>query len=225
MMDDFEWQTLSELARSFNEEGRFIVFLGYEWSAQTRQGGHHNVLFRTPDRKRVPVQTSNDLPLLYESLRAENSSNDVLVIPHAHQAGDWNRSDPDLEKLVEISSMHGTFEWFGNLYLKNGFEIGFIAASDDHRGRPGYQNAMRMPVMTPSILSQKGDLPLPLLRRRPGRRSSMPCETFPLMPPPVNVSFSTPSSTASGWALVRIIQQNAKSFARSWARRRSTRSA
>ena len=168
MMDDFEWQTLSELARSFNDEGRFIVFLGYEWSTQTRQGGHHNVLFRTPDRKRVPMQSANDLPLLYEGLRAENSSSDVLVIPHAHQAGDWNRSDPDLEKLVEISSMHGTFEWFGNLYLKNGFEIGFIAASDDHRGRPGYQNAARMQVMTPPILSQKGGLAAAIAPQKTG---------------------------------------------------------
>jgi hypothetical protein len=33
--------------------------------------------------------------------------------------------------------MHGTFEWFGNLYLQNGYELGFIAASDDHRSKPG----------------------------------------------------------------------------------------
>jgi hypothetical protein len=32
--------------------------------------------------------------------------------------------------------MHGSFDWFGNMYLKNGFEVGFVAASDDHRSRP-----------------------------------------------------------------------------------------
>jgi hypothetical protein len=40
-------------------------------------------------------------------------------------------------KLAEIYSMHGTFEWFGNRYLRNGFEIGFVGASDDHRAQPG----------------------------------------------------------------------------------------
>ena len=30
------------------------------------------------------------------------------------------------EKLVEVASLHGTFEWFGNLYLKSGFKTGWI---------------------------------------------------------------------------------------------------
>jgi hypothetical protein len=33
--------------------------------------------------------------------------------------------------------MHGTFEWFGDYYLRRGAEVGFVAASDDHRSRPG----------------------------------------------------------------------------------------
>ena len=41
---------------------------------------------------------------------------DVLIVPHAHQAGDWRLSDPEMERLIEIQSTHGTFEWFGNYY-------------------------------------------------------------------------------------------------------------
>ena len=63
---------------------------------------------------------------MYERLRRENEPSEVLVIPHAHQAGDWNQSPADLQSLVEIMSHHGTFEWFGNRYLQNGYEIGFI---------------------------------------------------------------------------------------------------
>jgi hypothetical protein len=59
------------------------------------------------------------------------------VIPHAHTPADWTESDPALERLVEIYSMHGSFEWFGNLFLKRGWRVGFVGASDEHRAKPG----------------------------------------------------------------------------------------
>jgi hypothetical protein len=71
----------------------------------------------------------------------------VLIIPHAHNAGDWTQNDPDLERLVEMYSMHGTFEWFGNFYLRNGFRVGFVGGSDDHRARPGYARGIPIPPL------------------------------------------------------------------------------
>ncbi len=141
-LDDSEWQTLQELARKYYQEGRFIPFLGFEWTMGRARGGHHNVLFRTPGRNRVGGQDANRLPELYAGLHRENDPADVLIIPHAHQSGDWTQNDPELEKLIEIYSMHGSFEWFGNMYLKNGFEVGFIAASDTHQSKPGYNHGM-----------------------------------------------------------------------------------
>ena len=135
-MDDFEWKRLQDLSREATASG-LVAFLGYEWTAIRSRGGHHNVLFRTPDHNRVPLQEAGRLPALYEGLRREVDPDDVVVIPHAHMAGDWTQSDADLERLTEIYSMHGTFEWFGNMYLRNGWEIGFVAASDDHRAQPG----------------------------------------------------------------------------------------
>jgi hypothetical protein len=143
-MDDFEWQTLQDLARTSTEEGRFVAFLGYEWSVRRARGGHHNVLFRLPDRQRVGIHRADHLPELYRLLAEENEPDDVLIIPHAHQAGDWTQNDPELERLVEMYSMHGSFEWFGNFYLRNGFQIGFVGASDDHRARPGYARGVPM---------------------------------------------------------------------------------
>jgi hypothetical protein len=142
-LDDSEWRMLQEAVRRFKEEGQFIPFLGYEWTVSRSGGGHHNVYFRTPDRKRVPRQDAPTLPELYRGLHRDNDPEDVLIIPHAHQAGDWTQNDPDLEKLVEMYSMHGSFEWFGNMYLKQGYEIGFVAGSDDHRGHPGYTGTIR----------------------------------------------------------------------------------
>ena len=140
--DASEWRAMQDAVRRYTEPGRFIAYLAYEWTAQRPMGGHHNVFLRTPDGVRAPVQVFYTLSRLYQGLRASNSTNDVLIIPHAHQAGDWRRNDPDMERLVEIMSMHGTFEWFGNYYLRNGFDVGFVAASDDHRTRPGYSGTM-----------------------------------------------------------------------------------
>ncbi len=138
-MDDFEWQVLKDNVASFSEEGRFVAYLGYEWTTANVFGGHHNVLFRTPeDRERIATQFYPTLSRLYAGLRAKHDPRDVVVIPHAHQAGDYRMSDPELEPLVEIMSQHGTFEWFGRMYLGHGHQVGFTAASDNHLSQPGY---------------------------------------------------------------------------------------
>lgn len=138
-MDDREWETLRELVKQYTQEGRFIAYLGYEWTVRQSGGGHHNVLFRTPEgRDRVPSQFYGTLSRLYQGLRERYDTDDVLIISHAHQKADYRYSDPEMETLVEIMSMHGTFEWFGRMYLDHGHEVGFVAASDDHIGRPGY---------------------------------------------------------------------------------------
>ena len=140
-LDDSEWLAMNNAVRKYSEPGRFIAFLAYEWTVNRQWGGHHNVFFRTPGRSRVPVQGNYNLSLLYQGLRSKYLTKDMLVIPHAHQAADWRHSDPDLERVVEIASMHGNFEWFGNYYLQNGAEVGFVGASDDHRTRPGYSGS------------------------------------------------------------------------------------
>lgn len=138
-MDDHEWEVLRDNVRRYTEEGEFIAYLGYEWTVRNFQGGHHNVMFRTPGaRDRIPAQFYPTLSRLYEGLRASADPEDVVIIPHAHQAGDYRQSDPELEPLIEIMSQHGSFEWFGRAYLKHGHRVGFIAASDNHLSQPGY---------------------------------------------------------------------------------------
>ncbi|MEZ5558036.1 MAG: DUF3604 domain-containing protein [Pseudomonadales bacterium] len=138
-MDDSEWEVLRNNVARYSVPGQFVAFLGYEWTTRNLYGGHHNVLFRTPEgRRRAPTQFYPTLSSLYQGLREQNRAEDVVVIPHAHQAGDYRQSDPDLEPLVEIMSQHGTFEWFGRMYLGHGHQVGFTAASDNHLSQPGY---------------------------------------------------------------------------------------
>jgi hypothetical protein len=152
-LDDAEWEILRQNVRSFTEEGKFAAYLGYEWTVDTTRGGHHNVLFRTPDnRERIGAHFYPTLSKLYQGLRNNADPADVVVIPHAHQAGDYRQSDPQLEPLIEIMSQHGSFEWFGRLYLQHGHRVGFTAASDNHLSQPGYSAPLG------GSLSQRGGL-------------------------------------------------------------------
>jgi hypothetical protein len=138
-LDAAEWEELRSNAQSFTREGQFYAFLGFEWSQLPAGGGHHNVMFRTPEnRKFAGMQTAPLLRDLYAKLKSDNDPKDVLVIPHAHLPGDWRQSDREVEPLVEIVSLHGTFEDFGRAYLREGHQIGFIGGSDDHMAHPGY---------------------------------------------------------------------------------------
>jgi len=160
-LDDSEWAILQDNVQNFTEEGEFIAYLGYEWTVNTNHGGHHNVLFRTPEqRERIPAQFYPTLTSLYQGLRTTASPEDVVVIPHAHQAGDYRISNPELEPLVEIMSQHGNFEWFGRMYLKQGHQVGFTAASDNHLSQPGYSAPLG------GSLSQRGGLGAILARAR-----------------------------------------------------------
>ena len=152
-LDDAEWELSARTVEAFDDPGRFIPYLGWEWTRPARFGGHHNVLFRTPEgRERVSALEYPTLSELYQGLRARHDPADVLVIPHAHNPGDYRQSDPRLAPLVEMMSMHGAFEWFAQEYLLRGHQVGLVAASDDHLSHPGYSAPNR------NTLAQRGGL-------------------------------------------------------------------
>jgi len=143
-LDAGEWEEIRKATNQFNEPEKFITYLGWEWTRHTRFGGHHNVLLREIEDQ-VPV-SSLAFPVLsslYSELHARYEADDVLVIPHAHNPGDYRQSDPQLESLIEVMSQHGNFQWFMEQYLGHGQQVGVIAASDDHLSRPGYSPTHR----------------------------------------------------------------------------------
>jgi hypothetical protein len=151
MLTDEAWNDVRRESKRFHEPGRFITFLGYEWSGTVGAGGDRNVLFQGDDG---PLYRSSSWQLphgspnserptareLHEALRefAKEKQESVLLIPHVGgRRAEMDSIDNDLEPIFEICSCHGIFEWWLREALERGYRIGIIGASDDHTCRPG----------------------------------------------------------------------------------------
>jgi hypothetical protein len=134
--------------KEFHVPGKFITFLGYEWSGNTSAGGDHNVYFLKDDQlihrsSHVQLEDKSDeftdrypISRLFDTFRGRN---DVLVIPHiGGRRANLDYHESELTPFIEICSVHGHFEWFAREAVGiRGLKVGFIGGSDDHTCRPG----------------------------------------------------------------------------------------
>ncbi len=141
------WEHLNALTAEFNQDGRFIVFPGYEWSGNTGLGGDRNVLYMQEGRQihrsshalvedLSDVETdANSAKDLFEALRDE----DCVVFAHigGRYADIKMAHDIRLERAVEVHSAWGTFEWLIEDAFEQGYRVGICSNSDGHKGRPG----------------------------------------------------------------------------------------
>ncbi|MCP4328629.1 MAG: DUF3604 domain-containing protein [Alphaproteobacteria bacterium] len=141
------WHHLNDLSREFNEDRRFIVFPGYEWSGNTGLGGDRNVLYM--EEGRGLYRSSHALVDDLSDIESDaNSAADLFTVlksedcvVFAHVGGRYAdiemAHDVRLERSVEVHSAWGTFEWLIEDALDHGYRVGIVANSDGHKGRPG----------------------------------------------------------------------------------------
>lgn len=150
---DETWREVCTQTQRFYEPGRFVTFLGYEWSGLTPAGGDHNILYLKDDQ---PIHRSSHWQIHDDSSEATDrypisalwttfrGRDDVLAIAHVGgRYANLDHYDPELVRLVEIHSHHGTFEWLAEDALRRGCIVGFVGQSDDHSGRPGLSSPLR----------------------------------------------------------------------------------
>ena len=154
-LDNETWTIAKYMNERYLDEGRFVTWLGFEW--QHSGYGDKVVHYLGGDQPYLPVDDPryNTPARLYEALRAS----DALVIGHhpGYALGEWVpgtdfcRVGTDVERLVELWSMHGSSEGYDPAArplvgavgetvmdaLKSGVRLGFVAGSDTHSGRPG----------------------------------------------------------------------------------------
>jgi len=143
---DAFWQKLNRLTAAFDVPGRFVCLPGYEWSGNTGMGGDRNIFFRREGRPirrsshiLVDGRTSTDAIYTADELFRALEGEDAVVIAHVggRYADLKYAHDGRLERTVEVHSTWGTFEWLLHDAFEQGYRVGVVCHSDDHKGRPG----------------------------------------------------------------------------------------
>ncbi|MEX2540898.1 MAG: DUF3604 domain-containing protein, partial [Trueperaceae bacterium] len=137
------WEHIKQVSHDAYLSGEFVTFPGYEWSGTEAMGGDHNVIYFEDDAPIYrstgwldanPFEENAPLPKLYEALRGH----EAMTIAHVGgRPASFKVSDPQIERLWEIHSAWGTFEWVYKEAFSRGIKIGFVCNSDGHKCRPG----------------------------------------------------------------------------------------
>lgn len=150
-----EWSQTIASTRAHHEPGRFVPFLGVEWSAISTLGGDHNVYFPGDDAELrrcshefLPDRSdaATDLPDVDALHRHYRGSDTILALHVGGRTANLDWHDPALDRLLEVHSTHATSEWFLLDALRRGYRMGVVAGSDGVDGRPAASHPGHMGV-------------------------------------------------------------------------------
>jgi hypothetical protein len=146
------WEEIRQNVERFNDPGKFVTLLGYEWTSWIH-GHRHVIYFKNEGEVLSMLESRYETPAqLWSALKGKSA----LTFAH-HSAGgpvstNWAyRPDPAIEPVTEIVSIHGSSEaadspgliynpLSGNFVrdvLDAGMQFGFIGSGDSHDGHPG----------------------------------------------------------------------------------------
>ncbi|KAK4948762.1 hypothetical protein LTR10_012767 [Elasticomyces elasticus] len=154
------WNKTLDIIREVNRPGEFVVYPGTEWCGNSAAGGDHNVVFfgdLSVSKPEFPFDRKGNVARSFEwnedgpaelvpgawpldevYATYAHSPESHLLIPHVGGRRcnlAWHH--PSLERLLEIGSAWGQFEWLLQDAVRRGWKMGVCANSDEHRGRCG----------------------------------------------------------------------------------------
>lgn len=166
------WAERLREVRRFDEPGRFVPLLAFEWAHVT---GHLNGYFPTIEGPCVYPTSFRDPAMTPDYLKGLLEGREWTAIPHhtSFPMGrgtlcgfEWGRFDPDVMPCVEIASKQGNSEFLGAPYavppsgeggtvaegLRRGLRFGFVGGTDTNLARPGsfteQEKRQRRPALT-----------------------------------------------------------------------------
>ena len=164
-MSDDEWREIQDAAKRYYTPGEFVTFSAYEYSHNSPTApyyGDKNFYFLDDDNEIFRANNKwrgywSDFADVLEKVPVGKT----MIIPHAHAGAMDAGFDPRFMPVIEMRSMHGTFEtpaervrtatppatdisWWRNSgcslqeLLSKGLKVGVIASGDGHEGHPGH---------------------------------------------------------------------------------------
>ena len=145
-----DWEAVRQATREAHEPGRFVTFLGYEWSGRNDMGGDNNVYFLDDEGPLVNSAPFGSLPgwdpaegqvtrsLTLAQVIDELEGTQFMIVPHGGgRRCNFDYYDPGCMPLLETHSCHRNYEHLAWEAIGKGIRFGFIGGSDDHRGALG----------------------------------------------------------------------------------------
>jgi len=144
------WEINVAKAKEYYQPGRYVTFLGYEW---TFVGGHRNVYYLDGEGPVFGCQTPGSTHACQLDALIEGLGRPAIVIPHHPLASlAYCKENLKIQPVIEMYSTWGCSEERGNPnwhfpvhihvmsyqeLLARGFKVGAVAGSDCHLGLPG----------------------------------------------------------------------------------------
>lgn len=155
---DGMWEQIKAAGNRWNEPGRFVTLLGYEWSGRSDVGGDHNVYTPEDDMPLIrsmnsydyenlrmthdwsgPNYAINHVEVMFRKLDELFADEQVLTIPHyGGRPGNPKWHNPKIQRGIEAVSDHRRSEDWASTFLERGYRVGIIGATDNHNGNAGY---------------------------------------------------------------------------------------
>lgn len=150
---DNEWEWMQDVTNAWNQPGKFVTLIGYEWAGKQV----HRNIYTSRNRLKLfrgmyPPTSNLDVVWAYF-----HGDEEVVGGPHAPLAHGllWEYHDPSVERFVEIYSMWGASDFRDNpiapLWAKEnkrgmsindildtGAKVGVTGGGDCHEGRAGF---------------------------------------------------------------------------------------
>ena len=164
-LSDEDWEQIMYATAGHNRPGKMVTLLGYEYSMNASKEHFGDKCIYYPGDE-GPLLRATDIDRTAYANMAEHAQlwkeHGAMMILHQHANGSGSFYDPDLVRLCEVYSIWGASEsltatrpllpardrdYTGHLgedLLAKGWRLGFMAASDDHAGRPGKTDWLRV---------------------------------------------------------------------------------